>query len=261
MANQRFFQNDVDATKKIDFNCDAVATATTRTITMPNRSGTLFEASSIAIDGTAITNLAATDVKAALAELQGDIDGLTSIQGQYAGSAATMAAVNALTAQAGDWAILTADDGGNQAGVYVRGGATFSLVAQIPEVTLAMTGATAVAAGSAGLVPAPAAGSQASFLRGDGTWAAIPAAAAASDTVAGIIELATTAEALAMTATDRALTPASVAGRLMTGTAPDWTVTNPGLSRTFDANNVTQQQVAQAVALLLNDLISRGSLS
>lgn len=35
----------------------------------------------------------------------------------------------------------------------------------------AMTAATASAAGKAGLVPAPAAGKQASFLRGDGTWA------------------------------------------------------------------------------------------
>lgn len=34
-----------------------------------------------------------------------------------------------------------------------------------------MTGATSSAAGKAGLVPAPAAGAQASFLRGDGTWA------------------------------------------------------------------------------------------
>ena len=34
-----------------------------------------------------------------------------------------------------------------------------------------MTGASSSAAGSAGLVPAPAAGKQASFLRGDGTWA------------------------------------------------------------------------------------------
>ena len=33
-----------------------------------------------------------------------------------------------------------------------------------------MTGATSEAAGKAGLVPAPAAGKQASFLRGDGTW-------------------------------------------------------------------------------------------
>ena len=36
----------------------------------------------------------------------------------------------------------------------------------------AMTGATSGAAGTAGLVPAPASGKQASFLRGDGTWAA-----------------------------------------------------------------------------------------
>ncbi len=34
----------------------------------------------------------------------------------------------------------------------------------------AMTGATSSAAGKAGLVPAPAAGKQTSFLRGDGTW-------------------------------------------------------------------------------------------
>lgn len=37
-----------------------------------------------------------------------------------------------------------------------------------------MTGATASAAGTGGAVPAPAAGKQASFLRGDGTWA-VPA--------------------------------------------------------------------------------------
>ena len=37
-----------------------------------------------------------------------------------------------------------------------------------------MGGATSAAAGSEGLVPAPAAGKQASFLRGDGTWA-VPA--------------------------------------------------------------------------------------
>ena len=34
----------------------------------------------------------------------------------------------------------------------------------------AMTGATSSAAGTSGLVPAPAAGKQSSFLRGDGTW-------------------------------------------------------------------------------------------
>lgn len=35
----------------------------------------------------------------------------------------------------------------------------------------AMTGATSSAAGTSGLVPAPASGKQASYLRGDGTWA------------------------------------------------------------------------------------------
>lgn len=37
-----------------------------------------------------------------------------------------------------------------------------------------MTGATASAAGSSGLVPAPAAGKQAQYLRGDGTWQTPP---------------------------------------------------------------------------------------
>lgn len=36
-----------------------------------------------------------------------------------------------------------------------------------------MTGATSSAAGTHGLVPAPAAGKQSSFLRGDGTWATL----------------------------------------------------------------------------------------
>lgn len=39
-----------------------------------------------------------------------------------------------------------------------------------------MTGATASAAGKVGVVPAPAAGSQGQFLRGDGTWATVSTA-------------------------------------------------------------------------------------
>lgn len=54
-----------------------------------------------------------------------------------------------------------------------------------------MTAATASAAGKAGLVPAPAAGAQAKYLRGDGTWAEIPATEAATeadidDIIAGV---------------------------------------------------------------------------
>lgn len=48
-----------------------------------------------------------------------------------------------------------------------------------------MTAATASAAGTAGLVPAPAAGKQASFLRGDGTWASPSFTQAAQITTAG----------------------------------------------------------------------------
>lgn len=44
---------------------------------------------------------------------------------------------------------------------------TYALKTSVPT---AMKGATSTAAGSAGTVPAPAAGAQAKFLRGDGTW-------------------------------------------------------------------------------------------
>lgn len=41
----------------------------------------------------------------------------------------------------------------------------------LSDIPIEMTGATSSAAGTSGLVPAPAAGKQASYLRGDGTWA------------------------------------------------------------------------------------------
>lgn len=44
-----------------------------------------------------------------------------------------------------------------------------------------MKGATATEAGEAGLVPAPAAGDQNKFLKGDGTWAEVPGATDISD--------------------------------------------------------------------------------
>ena len=39
------------------------------------------------------------------------------------------------------------------------------------ELSCVMTGASANAAGTSGMVPAPGAGKQGAFLRGDGTWA------------------------------------------------------------------------------------------
>lgn len=55
-----------------------------------------------------------------------------------------------------------------------------------------MGAASASAAGSAGLVPAPAAGAQASFLRGDGTWATPPNAtyAVANESTNGLMAAA-----------------------------------------------------------------------
>lgn len=56
---------------------------------------------------------------------------------------------------------------------YTKGdGDTGTITTQDTNTTYsAMTGATSGAAGKSGLVPAPAAGKQASFLRGDGAWA------------------------------------------------------------------------------------------
>lgn len=50
---------------------------------------------------------------------------------------------------------------------YSKTGTAVSITGSIAE----MTGATASDAGTKGIVPAPAAGKQTSFLRGDGTWA------------------------------------------------------------------------------------------
>lgn len=52
---------------------------------------------------------------------------------------------------------------------FLRGDGTWAT----PPAPSLMKGATASAAGTAGLVPAPAIGNQASFLRGDGTWQSI----------------------------------------------------------------------------------------
>lgn len=52
----------------------------------------------------------------------------------------------------------------------VYDGSYWQMVGWLNSTYANMTAATASAAGSAGLVPAPAAGKQTSFLRGDGTW-------------------------------------------------------------------------------------------
>jgi len=61
-----------------------------------------------------------------------------SFAGVYKGSAATVAALPA--GDNGDWAILTADDGVNQAGVWVTDGTAYTLAKEIPDL-IALTDA------------------------------------------------------------------------------------------------------------------------
>ena len=93
----------------------------------------------------------------------------------------------------------TATAGSATKPVYIIGGkpvaCTHSLGKDVPanavftDHTYAnMTAATASAAGKAGLVPAPAAGAQGKFLRGDGTWQAIAASGLSAYPVGSIYQ-------------------------------------------------------------------------
>ena len=74
------------------------------------------------------------------------------------GSAATFAALPVVDsagkpANNADWAILTADDGANQAGIYAYNGAVFSLAAEIPNsFVMAATVISPAATDATGLV-------------------------------------------------------------------------------------------------------------
>ena len=75
------------------------------------------------------------------------------------------------------------------------------------------------------------------YLRGDQVWATIPATPDASDTVKGLVELATTAEATTGTDTARAVTPAGLK------TVAD---TKAALSHTHAATDIASGTVATA---------------
>lgn len=83
-------------------------------------------------------------LKAAIQALETAIES-TNVMGQYAGSAATFAALPTTTndgkaINATDWAILSTDDGANQAGIYAYNGTAYTLIKEIPEVlTLSVT--------------------------------------------------------------------------------------------------------------------------
>lgn len=76
-------------------------------------------------------------VKQALQALETSFEAL-NIVGQFAGSAATFAGLPTTTSDGkpvnnSDWAVLTIDDGANEAGIYVWNGTTYVLVAEIPD--------------------------------------------------------------------------------------------------------------------------------
>ena len=97
----------------------------------------------------------------------------------------------------------TATAGSATKPVYISGGkpvaCTHSLGKDVPadavftDHTYAnMTAATDSAAGKAGLVPAPAAGAQGKFLRGDGTWQAIASSGLSAYPVGSIFQTVST---------------------------------------------------------------------
>lgn len=111
------------------------------------------------------------------------LDGLSNIAGQFIDTVATSAALDALTdtkdgssaVEAGDWAILAVDDGGREAGIYFHDGTNWAATAG---------------------------------------YQFPDTVTAATDTVVGIVELATTVETTTGTDTTRAVTPAGVAAAL-----------------------------------------------
>ncbi len=91
--------------------------------------------------------------------------GTTSIEAESSAGSLTLAGSNVT---------LTPDTTNRKVTVGITKANVTAALGYTPPTTnttyAAMTGATATASGAAGLVPAPAAGKNTSFLRGDGTW-------------------------------------------------------------------------------------------
>lgn len=86
---------------------------------------------------------------------------------------------NSATQNGSTYITTQGSDGSSHSSIGITGEGSVSVtsddtgkitIAGVNTTYSAMTGATSSAAGKAGLVPAPAAGKQTSFLRGDGTW-------------------------------------------------------------------------------------------
>lgn len=253
MVAQRFQSSNLDSTKLVDLDVDLVATATTRTITMPDRDGTLFEAQSNFVTD-AGTFFTANNVEDVLQEVGTQLAALNSTTGDYQGSAATLVALDALGGDNGDWAILNADDGANQRGIYVTDGTNYTIASEMVDLLDAsetqsgiaqfataadvaagtannltvspanlstalgnytLTTDLAAAAGAGGIGIADAGGLLTSTtVEGALQELAANSPVAATDAIAGVVELATQAEVDAGTDATRAITPVTLAGAL-----------------------------------------------
>lgn len=101
--------------------------------------------------------------KTADAFTQTNADGLYLGKTANAATATKLATPRTITLTGGATSVATAFDGSSDI--------TLSVTAVDGTKVSAMTAATATTAGKAGAVPAPAAGKQTAYLRGDGTWA------------------------------------------------------------------------------------------
>lgn len=168
---------------------------------------TTYTLASFGINATAAELNVLDGITATTAELN-YCDGVTSnIQNQLNAKAASSHTHNyAGSSSAGGAATtavaLTSSAGSATQPVYFSGGkpvaCTYTIAKSVPANAVFtdttynnMTGATSSTAGAAGLVPAPAAGKQTSFLRGDGTWV-VPTNttyAQATSSVLGLIKI------------------------------------------------------------------------
>ena len=172
-AANRYFRSDGTWTVPPNTNTTYTLTKNGSTITLNGSDGsetsvtdsnTTYSLSSFGVTATAAELNKLDGVTATATEIN-YLDGVTSaIQTQLNGKAASSHTHSTATTSAAGFLRQLNGSTSN----FLRGDGTW---ATPPNTTYStMKGATSSAAGSTGLVPAPAAGKQTSFLRGDGTW-------------------------------------------------------------------------------------------